>query len=113
MSSTQNPRSWQERAAEARAHRDASLNRIEPALERLPDKLPLNSQGLAKAVLTQHEIEITEGYSITELLTALRERKLSVEEVTRAFLRRAALAQFAVRTSLNNGHAEIRLTGVP
>jgi hypothetical protein len=31
------------------------------------------------------------------LLKILRERKISVEEVTRAFLRRAAVAQLAVR----------------
>lgn len=84
--------------ASARAKRDESLAKVDPKLEGIPDELPLNSQGLPKAVLTEREIEITENYSVTELLSLLRERKIKVEEVTRAFLRRAALAQAAVRT---------------
>ncbi|KAM6510054.1 hypothetical protein FALCPG4_017683 [Fusarium falciforme] len=81
--------------ASARAKRDESLAKVDPKLEGIPDELPLNSQGLPKAVLTEREIEITENYSVTELLSLLRERKIKVEEVTRAFLRRAALAQAA------------------
>ncbi|KAJ4137882.1 hypothetical protein NW754_001527 [Fusarium falciforme] len=46
-------------------------------------------------VLSSKELEITEQYTVLQLLAALRERKLSVEEVTRAFLRRAALAHAA------------------
>lgn len=84
--------------ASARAKRDESLAKVDPKLEGIPDELPLNSQGLPKAILTEREIEITENYSVTELLSLLRERKIKVEEVTRAFLRRAALAQAAVRT---------------
>ncbi|KAJ4320905.1 hypothetical protein N0V84_005609 [Fusarium piperis] len=81
--------------ASARAKRDASLAKVDPKLQGIPDELPLNSQGLPKAVLTSREIEITESYSVTELISLLRERKIKVEEVTRAFLRRAALAQAA------------------
>ncbi|KAF4458309.1 general amidase, partial [Fusarium albosuccineum] len=86
---------YKEKASLALAYRDASLAKVEPKLEGIPSELPLNSQGLPKAVLTPREIEITEKYSITELLSLLRERKITVEEVTRAFLRRAALAQAA------------------
>lgn len=88
---------WQDKAASAAARRDASLAKVEPKLEGIPDVLPLSSQDLPKSVLTPREVEITEKYSVTELLKTLRERKISVEEVTRAFLRRAALAQVAVR----------------
>ncbi|SCV36201.1 related to general amidase [Fusarium fujikuroi] len=86
---------WQQKAAEARAHRDASLAKVEPPLKGVPavEQLPKNSLELVPHVLTPREIEITESYTVTELLQVLRERKISVEEVTRAFLRRAALAQ--------------------
>lgn len=89
-------KSWEDRASVARARRDAGLAKVEPKLEGIPDVLPLSSQDLPKSVLTPRELEITEKYSVTELLKILREKKITVEEVTRAFLRRAALAQVAV-----------------
>lgn len=89
-------KTFDEKASWARAKRDASLAKVEPQLQGIPGTLPLSSQALAEKVLTAREREITEGYTITELLSLLRERKVSVEEVTRAFLRRAALAQAAV-----------------
>lgn len=92
----QDVRSWEEKVARVRAKRDESLAKVEPKLEGVPEELPLNSQGLPKLVLTPREIEITEGYTVIELLAVLRERRISVEEVTRAFLRRAALAHAAV-----------------
>jgi hypothetical protein len=88
--------SFEDKANWARAKRDASVAKVEPKLKGLPADLPLSSQDLPKAVLTSKEIEITEKYTITELLSALKERALSVEEVTRAFLRRAALAHITV-----------------
>ncbi|KAL1852152.1 hypothetical protein Plec18167_005965 [Paecilomyces lecythidis] len=86
---------WEAKASVARTKRDESLARVEPPLQGLPDTLPQNSQELAKAILTPKEVEITEKYSVTELLAKLHNRELSAEEVTRAFLRRAALAHFA------------------
>lgn len=99
MGSLANLQTWQEKVGWAREKRDASLAKVEPKLNGVPeaDNLPLSSQDLAKTVLTAREIEITEQCGITELLRLLRERKITVEEVTRAFLRRAALAQAAVR----------------
>lgn len=97
MGDVQQLQSWEVKASSARARRDAGLAKVEPKLEGIPDILPLSSQDLPKGVLTPREIEITEKYSVTELLKILRERKISVEEVTRAFLRRAAVAQVAVR----------------
>lgn len=88
---------WQDKAVWAQSFRDEGLAKVEPRLEGLPAELPLSSQGLPKLVLTEREIEITEKYTVKELLAVLRERKISVEEVARAFLRRAALAQAAVR----------------
>ncbi|KAK0390569.1 hypothetical protein NLU13_0073 [Sarocladium strictum] len=89
---------WQQKASEAHALRDASLAKVDPPLEGIPapDQLPKNSLDLVSKVLTAREIEITEKYGVTELLQVLRERKISVEEVTRAFLRRAALAQVTI-----------------
>ncbi|KAF4984915.1 hypothetical protein FDECE_16981 [Fusarium decemcellulare] len=86
---------WQEKAQWAKRQRDASLAHVQPPLQGVPDELPLSSQGLPQNILTPREIEITESYGIIELLKILRERKISVEEVTRAFLRRAALAHAA------------------
>ncbi|KAK9773857.1 putative Amidase signature domain-containing protein [Seiridium cardinale] len=86
-------KNWQDRASEARRHRDEGLARVQPALEGLPRALPKNSTGLAKALLTPREFELTEKYTATDLLYKLRTKELSSEAVTRAFLRRAALAQ--------------------
>lgn len=96
MTSLEDCHTWQDKVAWERSRRDADLAKVDPPLQGVPDHLPLNTQGLPKQVLTERELEITGNYSVTELLAALRTRKLSVEEVTRAFLRRAALAQAAV-----------------
>lgn len=90
-------RTYDEKVSWARAKRDMSILKVEPKLQGIPETLPLSSQNLPLEVLTPREREITEGYTITELLAVLRERKILVEEVTRAFLRRAALAHAAVR----------------
>jgi amidase len=87
---------YQETVSAALQHRGVGLSKVEPKLQGIPDELPLNSQSLPKAVLTAREIEITENYSVAELLDVLRKREIKVEEVTRAFLRRAAVAQAAV-----------------
>lgn len=102
---------WQQKAAEARAHRDASLAKVEPPLKGVPaaEQLPNNSLELVPHVLTPREIEITESYTVTELLQVLRERKISVEEVTRAFLRRAALAQATVCFAKSKVYTRIML----
>ena len=91
-------KTYQEKVSWARAKRNASLAKVEPKLEGIPDELPRSSMGIPRAVLTLREIEITELYTVTGLLADLRGRKISAEEVTRAFLRRAALAQAAVNS---------------
>lgn len=104
---------WLAKAQWARFLRDASLAKVQPPLEGLSalDELPSDSTSLSAIVLSAREIHITEAYGIAELLTALRTRKLSVEEVTRAFLRRAALAQIAVSldTPLKYSGKQIRI----
>ncbi|GLB01105.1 hypothetical protein AtubIFM57143_010483 [Aspergillus tubingensis] len=44
-------------------------------------------------LLTPHELQITEDYDIRSLLTELHSKRLTAEEVTRAFCKRAAIAQ--------------------
>lgn len=83
---------WETRAAIARKIRDDSLAKTSPPLQGLPDVLPQSSHGVLGLVLTERELELTEKYTVNELLAQLRMRKLSSEELTRAFLRRAAVA---------------------
>ncbi|OQV00659.1 hypothetical protein CLAIMM_06126 [Cladophialophora immunda] len=87
---------WVEKAKSARDYRDETLSKVDPPLEPLPDPLPLSSQDLPKKYLTPREYELTQNYDAVELLEMLRSKKLTSEELTRAFLRRAALAQYAV-----------------
>ncbi len=87
---------WEAKVQEARKRRDDSLALVQPPVTGLPAQLPDNSQSLPKAALTAKELEITEKYTVTELLAKLRSRELSAEEVTRAFLRRAAVAHYGV-----------------
>ena len=96
---TQQSESWEAKVARVRAARDAGLAKVDPPLKNIPEQLPQNSLGIPTTVLTERELEITENYSVTQLLAALRERKISVEEVTRAFLRRAAVAHAAVSST--------------
>ena len=94
MGDTVSARTWQDKAQVARDARDASLAKVEPALQ-LPETLPINSQGLPREHLTAREYELTTSYTALELLKKLREKSLSAEELTRAFLRRAAVAHHA------------------
>lgn len=87
---------WQEKAQSALDKRDASLRKVEPVIKPLSDPLPLSSQGLAEEQLTEREIELTEKYDAIELLQQLKTKKVTSEELTKAFMRRAALAQYAV-----------------
>lgn len=92
--------SAQELISQAIALRDGSLARVEPALTGIPEHPPKNVISIAEDVLTPEEIKIT-SYDAPELVKLLRDKKLSSETVTRAFLRRAALAQRLVCHSLS------------
>lgn len=87
---------WQEKAQSVRDYRDTTLAKVEPPLAELPASLPLNSQDLPKQFLTEREYELTQNHDAIALLEMLRSKKVTSEELTRAFLRRAAFAQKAV-----------------
>jgi amidase len=87
---------WQDRVRDVREFRDASLKKIEPSISGLPDPLPVSSQGLPAQFLTARQLELTQNYDAIELLELLRTKKLTSEELTRAFLCRAVVAQYAV-----------------
>lgn len=82
---------WQEVAADRQAYRDATIASIDPALPEVAD-IPLNTIAIAKKVLTDAELETTETF-VEELGPKLANGSLSAVEVTKAFLRRAGLAQ--------------------
>lgn len=87
---------WRDQSKKAKAFRDASLAKVEPPLAALPTPLPVNSQALPKQHLTAREYDLTQNYDAIQLLAQLRSKTLTSEELTRAFLRRAALAQHAL-----------------
>ena len=91
---------WQEVAADRQDHRDATIAQIDPPIPELKD-IPLNTIPLAKQVLTAEEIRITES-AVEVLAAAVAKGELSAVTVTRAFLRRAALAQKAVGPLTNS-----------
>jgi Asp-tRNA(Asn)/Glu-tRNA(Gln) amidotransferase A subunit family amidase len=100
--STSSPSTWQNIAARKQAARDALI----PAAWRLPSRSlpkdpPLFEYGPQSVLsvprecglLDSTELQITEGYTIKSLLSALSSQKLSSVAVTTAFCKRAAIAQ--------------------
>jgi hypothetical protein len=87
--------SWQDVSADRQKYRDETIAAVEPALPDIKD-VPLNTIPLAKEVLTPEEIKITES-TVEDLVAQLSEGEISSVTVTKAFLRRAGLAQKAVR----------------
>lgn len=87
-------------ASKAIAIRDESLEVVTPALDlsKIPDPLPLNVTNIPMTVLSEEEIRIT-SLDAEELLVSMHSKQLSCLTVTKAFLRRAALAQHLVRIS--------------
>ena len=83
---------WEDIAWYAKQHRDASLEKVVPAVPVLPKNIPLDVTKIPKEILTKEEIEITEK-STEELLPLLASGELSAAAVTQAFLRRAGVAQ--------------------
>lgn len=83
---------WKEIAQRAQRYRDASIALVEPPVPKVPDVLPLNVTPLPREHLSQAEIEITETLP-EALLAKLAHGSLQCLDVTKAFLRRAALAQ--------------------
>jgi hypothetical protein len=83
---------WQEVAADAQRYRDTTIARVEPAIPDVPSELPLNVSGLPAQLLSPKENEIT-TLTTEQLIPKLAAGELSAVEVSKAFLRRAGLAQ--------------------
>lgn len=91
-------RTWQGIALEVQATRDESIAQVKPPLPPLPESLPSRVIDLPRSYLTQSELAITES-SAEALVDSLAVGKLTATAVTKAFLRRAALAQKLVSES--------------
>jgi len=87
---------WQETAKIAQDLRDKSIAEVQPTVPDVPTQLPLNVTGLPGQLLTAAEVKITETPPET-LIARLAAGELTSVEVTKAFLRRAGLAQKLVR----------------
>jgi Asp-tRNA(Asn)/Glu-tRNA(Gln) amidotransferase A subunit family amidase len=83
--------SWQSIAKKAQDHRDATIALIQPPILDIAE-LPLDSTPVPKTVLTAEELSITES-DPADLVSKLTSGAVTSVEVTKAFLRRAALAQ--------------------
>jgi len=86
---------WQDIAREVQNYRDASIDRVQPVISKLPTHLPPNVLDIPSQLLSQEEIQITQT-APEDLLRRLAAGELSATSVTRAFLRRAGLAQMLV-----------------
>jgi hypothetical protein len=85
-------RPWQDITREVQDYRNASIGRVQPSLPRLPNNLPASVIGIPNEVLGREEVQITQA-SPEDLILKLATGNLTAIAVTRAFLRRAALAQ--------------------
>ncbi|KAM0123540.1 hypothetical protein ACHAO1_011273 [Botrytis cinerea] len=83
---------WQDIASEVQKHRDTTIAKVDPAIVEIIEKLPHRVISLPRKYLNPEEITITEN-PIEELLASLATGRLSSLAVTKAFLRRAAIAQ--------------------
>ncbi|KAM0145531.1 hypothetical protein ACHAQE_011219 [Botrytis cinerea] len=83
---------WQDIASEVQKHRDTTIAKVDPAIVEITEKLPHRVISLPRKYLNPEEITITEN-PIEELLASLATGRLSSLAVTKAFLRRAAIAQ--------------------
>jgi amidase len=91
---------WQATVKAVQDHRDRTMEAIEPKLTDQTAELTLNVTVMPKAVLTETELKLTE--SPPEALVAiLAVGYVTSCDVTKAFLRRAALAQKLVLPSLS------------
>ncbi|KAI0012464.1 amidase [Xylariaceae sp. FL0662B] len=84
---------WEDVAADRQRHRDATITELDPPLPDLhSDKIPLNTTGIPKTILTDREIQITNS-NVEDLIPKIASGEWSATTVIKAFLRRAGLAQ--------------------
>jgi amidase len=84
-------RPWQDIVQEVQYNRDASIDRVQPPIPKISNDLPTNIFDIPSQVLNHEEIKITQ-IRPEDLLSRLATGELTATAVTRAFLRRAALA---------------------
>jgi len=92
---------WQQVAEDRQHHRSTTISAISPSLPDTIQSVPLNTLSLAVQFLTPEEIKITES-TVEELIPQLASGEIHSTTVTNAFLRRAGLAQLAVRVYTTN-----------
>lgn len=90
----------QDSLARFQARREEALSKVDVDLSRIPEKLSGNVTDIPRQCLSQEDIGITES-SAQFLITSLAEGVLTATQVTKAFLRRAVIAQKLV--SWSNG----------
>ena len=83
---------WQRVVNQVQHHRDDSIAKVQPTIQDVPSSLPKDVTLLPKRLLLAKEIEITQT-STEDLIASLAKGELTSTEVTRAYLRRAGLAQ--------------------
>jgi amidase len=83
---------WQDIVREVQCNRDASIDRVQPPIPKNSNNPPTNVLDIPNQVLNHEEIQITQ-ISPEDLLSRLATGELTATTITRAFLRRAALAQ--------------------
>ncbi|PWY94257.1 glutamyl-tRNA amidotransferase subunit A [Aspergillus sclerotioniger CBS 115572] len=84
--------SWQDLAQQVQAVRDRSIAQIELVVPVLPETLPIRVIDIPRQHLTPLELVITESHS-EALVESLAAGNLTASSVTKAFLRRAAIAR--------------------
>lgn len=89
--------SWQQISQAKKDHRDRSIAQIQPSLPKLPSNLPTSVVQVPSQVLSEEENAITTK-APESLVLKLASGFWTSEQVTRAFLRRAAIAQELVFT---------------
>ena len=91
MATLEKPK-WQDVARTAQEYRDASITRVEPAVPHVPVELPRDVTAIPGELLDKAELDITQALT-EDLLASLASGELTSTVVTKAFLRRAGLAQ--------------------
>lgn len=101
---TSKPSSWEARVAKKLRQRDSLIPRswrLSPtAVKDIVEPAEASRNNLIKqdivrksGILTAKELQITDHYTVPQLLEALREGQLTALEVTVAYCKRAAIAQ--------------------
>jgi hypothetical protein len=98
---------WQEIAKQAQQHRDASIAALSPLLPAIPWAIPQDVSHVPRLILSDHIVSITER-SPEELVAKIASGELTSVEVTKAFLRRAGLAQKLVWNSVVNLYLPVK-----